>query len=561
MNLPTLDTQTRPWMSLYPGGIQPDATSQVPDLLSMWDQAVAARGATECLRYFDASLSMDVIDRHSDGVAGWLADAGIGRGDRVVLLLQNTPHFLIGLLAAWKRGAIPVPCNPMYRSAELAELFTDCTPGALICHDDLASTARDALSIAGISCAMMAADPSDWQQSDDARVLPASIVPRPAGYADFKHLAEGSGRTDRVPLAGEDIGLLLYTSGTTGKPKGAAISHASMAFNSAACGQWMGVGPETRVLALAPLFHVTGLILHLGVAIHAGCPIALFYRFHPALAIEVIRSFRPTFTVAAITAFNALMASGLANRDDFACFETVYSGGAPIAPALRDQIKAALGIKLLPAYGMTESCSPTHLGPPGVHVPVDPETGALAVGIPIPSTDVRICAASGEPLPVGEAGEVWMRGPQIMAGYWNMPAETSAALSDGWLRSGDVGVMNAQGWLFIVDRQKDMISASGFKVWPRQVEDVLLCHPDVREAAVIGEADAYRGETVHAFVSVKQGAEGVSPNLLIDFCRERLAAYKVPRRVTLVEELPKTATGKIQRAELRRQLQSTGKGP
>jgi len=200
---------------------------------------------------------------------------------------------------------------------------------------------------------------------------------------------------------------------------------------------------------------------------------------------------------------------------------------------------------------MTESCSSTHIAPPGLEIPIHPATGALSVGLPISYTDARIAGLDGEEVAPGTPGEIWMRGPQIMSGYWNKPEENAVTLHDGWLRSGDVGIMDERGWFYVIDRQKDMINASGFKVWPREVEDVLLEHPDVREAAVIGVPDPYRCETVRAFVSIKPGVSPPDAASLIAHCRERLAAYKVPRQVEVVSDLPKTPTGKIRRAALR----------
>jgi long-chain acyl-CoA synthetase len=298
------------------------------------------------------------------------------------------------------------------------------------------------------------------------------------------------------------------------------------------------------------MFHITGFILHLGLAIAAGASQALHYRFDPGVVVETARNYRPTFTIAAITAFNALMHYPGASAADFACFTHVCSGGAPIAPTLRDSIAHRLGITLSPVYGMTETTSPTHAVPIGMTPPVDTASGAFSVGIPISSTEAQIVDEQGRVLPPGQAGEIWMRGPQIMRGYLNKPSQTAEALHEGWMRSGDIGFMDPEGWFYIVDRKKDMINASGFKVWPREVEDALYAHAAVREAAVVGFADPYRGESVAAFISLRDGmvADGET---LMKHCRERLASYKVPRRIEFLDDLPKTPTGKIQRAMLK----------
>ncbi|MBV8593130.1 MAG: AMP-binding protein, partial [Caulobacteraceae bacterium] len=386
-----------------------------------------------------------------------------------------------------------------------------------------------------------------------ARVLPARTAPagRDQDLLNICRLRAGR-RPPEISLAAEELGLILYTSGTTGQPKGAMISHGSLVFNVENSILWMKLHEGSRILALAPIFHITGFVLHIGVAFGARCSMALHYRVQPALVVDVIREYRPTFTIAAITAFNALMNEPGASPGDFACFEGTFTGGAPVAPALRAAVKARLGIDLLPVYGMTESCSPTHIAPLGLEPPVDPATGALAVGVPISSTEAMIAGPAGDPLPPGAQGEIWMRGPQVMRGYWRNPEETAKTLQDGWLKSGDIGCMDEAGWFYVVDRLKDMINASGFKVWPREVEDVLLEHPAVREAAVVGVPDDYRGENVCAYVSLTPGAQA-TPEELIRHCRGRLAAYKAPRIVRVIEDLPKTQTGKIQRAALRDQ--------
>ncbi|MGZ4480553.1 MAG: class I adenylate-forming enzyme family protein, partial [Nocardioidaceae bacterium] len=301
---------------------------------------------------------------------------------------------------------------------------------------------------------------------------------------------------------------------------------------------------------VAPLFHITGLIGHVGVSQLSGSPLILAYRFEPQVVLDTIREHRPTFTIGAITVFIALMhAPGFA-REDFASFEWIYSGGAAIAPSTAEAFEKATGMPIHNAYGLTETTSPMTATPRGVPSPVDPTSGAFSVGVPVNNTIVRILDDDGTPVPLGEVGEICCAGPQVVLGYWNKPEETEKTLPGRELHSGDVGFMSPEGWIFIVDRKKDMINASGYKVWPREVEDVLYGHPAVREAAVVGVPDEYRGETVKAFVSLKPDSE-VTPEELIAYCKERMAAYKYPRTIELVGELPKTVTGKILRRELR----------
>jgi long-chain acyl-CoA synthetase len=278
--------------------------------------------------------------------------------------------------------------------------------------------------------------------------------------------------------------------------------------------------------------------------------IVLGYRFDPVAMLDLIEQHRPTFTVGAITVFIALMNDPTCEGRDLSSLTKVYSGGAPIAPTIVERFQSEIGPYIHNIYGLTETTSPSHGVPMQKAAPVDPTSGALSVGVPIFNTVVRVVDEEGKDVPPGEIGEFVTSGPQVVSGYWNKPDETAHAIPGGDLHTGDVGFMDEEGWYYVVDRKKDMINAAGYKVWPREVEDVLYQHSAVREAAVIGVPDDYRGETVKAFVSLRPDEE-VSEAELIAFCKERMAAYKYPRSIELVDELPKTVTGKILRRELR----------
>jgi long-chain acyl-CoA synthetase len=278
--------------------------------------------------------------------------------------------------------------------------------------------------------------------------------------------------------------------------------------------------------------------------------LVLAYRFDAQVLLELIRQKRPTFTVGAITVFIALANAAEVAREDLASLRVIASGGAPIAPAVVESFEKQFGHYIHNVYGMTETTAPTHGVPPGVVAPVDPRSGALSVGVPAPGIEMAIVDEVGAPVAPGEIGELVVSGSRIVPGYWNKPKETEAAFADGWLTTGDVGFLDEDGWFYIVDRKKDVIIASGYKVWPRDVEDVIYGHPAVREVAVVGVPDAYRGESVKAFVSLKAGAV-VAPDELVRFAKERLAAYKYPREVEILDEIPKTVTGKLLRRALR----------
>ncbi|WPD18562.1 AMP-binding protein [Thermaerobacter composti] len=443
--------------------------------------------------------------------------------------------------------------------------------------------AHDAVDAADAALRLDAARQWGGAEAPSGRAAPSGSVPAGAGPKAAPRAPAGAGRLppalagsskrapsetlDLVELcrrldgapdpgaepAPDDVALLTYTSGTTGSPKGAMNTHGNVAYNAEVYRTWMRLGPGDVVVGAAPLFHITGLIGHLAVAGLAGIPVILGYRFDAGEMLRLIERWRGTFMVAAITAYIALMNHPDFRRRDLASLRKAYSGGAPIPAAVVERFEAATGAYIHNIYGLTETTSPSHAVPYGVRAPVDPESGALSVGVPVPGAVVKVVDLdTGEELPPGEVGEILTSGPMVVAGYWQKPEETARALPGGWLHTGDVGRMDEHGWFYVIDRKKDMIIASGFKVWPREVEDVLYQHPAVREAAVIGVPDPYRGETVKAVVALKPDYPGeVTPEELIAFCRERMAAYKYPRQVEIVPELPKTLTGKILRRVLR----------
>ena len=521
-------------------------------MLEVWDATASRAPDATLLRYFDGSMSVAEVDAAADALAAGLVALGFGPGDRLAAFLQNVPAFAVVLLATWKAGGIFVPVNPMNKAAELSVILADSGASVLVCHptlvDEVVAHVPEATGLA----AVLVSSELDGQQRSDPRLFAGITRHVPAGTIDLAELLARH-RGERAPapgLSGDDVAILTYTSGTTGPPKGAMSTHANLTFNAQTYRDWMDLTSSEVILGVAPLFHITGLVAHLALAMLLGCPLVLAYRFEPSVILEVLRTERPTFTVGSVTVFIALMNAPGATIGDFASLRVVYSGGAPIAPAVLAEVEARTGVYLHNIYGLTETTSPSHAVPLGRRAPVDPTSGALSVGVPTFSTIVRIIDDHGAELPVGEIGELATSGPQVVTGYWNKPDETAAALGTGELHTGDVGFMDDEGWFYVVDRKKDQINVSGYKVWPREVEDVLYEHPSIREAAVIGVADPYRGETVKAVVSLKPGTQA-TPAELAAFCKERMAAYKYPRLIEIVDELPKTLTGKILRRELR----------
>ena len=552
-----MDTRTeRPWVALYDEGLPAEIELEHPSALAMFEQSAQRAADRPAIRYFDAELTWADVDRLSDALAVGLQELGVAHGDRVGLYLQNVPAFVIAMVAAWKAGAIMVSLNPMYKAREVKEILDDSGATALVALDTLyADVAAEVVPQTSVK-AVVTTSPLDF--ADEGGTTPPALASverrRCEGTRDLLELArDHEGRKpEPVDPGPDDVAFLTYTSGTTGPPKGAMNTHRNVVFNAQVYRDWMRLGKDDSNFAAAPLFHITGLIGHVALSMLAPMPLVLFHRFEPGLALEVAERHKPTFTIAAITAFIALLNHPDSKTRDLSSLRTVYSGGAPIPAATVEAFEERFGAYIHNIYGLTETTSPSHAVPLDRRAPVDESSGALSVGVPVFNAVVKVVGEDGEELPPGEVGEFVTSGPMVVPGYWEKPEETEHALPGGALRTGDVGFMDADGWFYLVDRKKDQINASGYKVWPREVEDVLYGHPAVREAAVVGVPDEYRGETVKAFVSLKAG-RSADEQELIAFCRERMAAYKYPRQVEIIDEVPKTATGKILRRELREQ--------
>jgi long-chain acyl-CoA synthetase len=547
--------QSKPWLKLYSANVGTLLTPECPDALALFRAAAARAGDRPAIHYFDSTLSYNDVDRQSDALAAALVERGFKPADRAAIYLQNTPHFVISMVATWKAGGIVVPVNPMNRERELGLLLADSRPTALICHDTLYRDVVGALPADGkllVPAIVLTCSPLDLQTRNDPRLFAGmQRVAHPGADDIGEVIAAHTGHTPPSrPLASDGIAFLVYTSGTTGLPKGAMNSHANVVYNAQVYRDWISLTDGDGVLGVAPLFHITGLVGHLLIAMMTAGPVTLAYRFDAGVMLEAAAERRPVFTVAAITALMAMMNHADARPEQLASVNKIYSGGAPIPPSVVDAFLGKFGHYVHNLYGLTETSSPTHGTPLGVAAPVDPNSGALSVGVPVPGAEVWIMAEDGAPCPLGEPGEIVSSGPMVVSGYWNKPTETAEAMKPDGFRTGDVAFMDADGWFYLIDRKKDMINASGYKVWPREVEDVLYTHPAVREAAVVGVKDEYRGETVKAVVSLKVGAE-VTPAELIEHCKARMAAYKYPRQLEIIAELPKTVTGKILRRKLR----------
>ena len=559
--------ERRPWLKNYPQGVPYDLDTTGFTALGDFRASGVRKPEAPAVYYFDHILSYSGVDRSSEGLAAALRDLGVRKGDRIILVLQNVPQFLIVTYAAWKLGAIVVPLNPMYKEKELTYFCQDSGARILVILEEVAhglnlSFLKDTSVEKIITTSPLDLIPAGAQRPG---VLKGMQKRRLSGTLDMVELIERyKGKSTEDPgLVPQDVAYLTYTSGTTGPPKGAMNTHGNIAFNARVYQTMQRIDEKDVVLGVAPLFHVTGEVAHLAIAALAGIPVVLYYRFDPGETLRLIERWKVTVTVASITVYIALMNHPDIRKRDLSSFVKAYSGGAPVSEAVVKHFQELTNLYLYNVYGMTETNSPSHMVPLGKRAPVDPESGALSVGVPVPNCVMKIMDLDEgtRELPPGEVGEIVDSGPIVIPGYWQKPEETRHAIRNGWLYTGDVGKMDEDGWFYLVDRKKDMIVASGYKVWPRDVEDVIYQHPAVKETAVVGLPDPYRGETVKAFVALKEGMEdAVKPADIIAFCRERMAAYKYPRQVEIVSEIPKTLTGKFLRRTLREKERSRDQG-
>jgi long-chain acyl-CoA synthetase len=470
-------------------------------------------------------LTYEQLVRAARGVATGLRERGVAPETRVGYCLPNSAALILGYYATWWAGGTVVPANPAARDTEVAQQLADAGVSLVVGETDgVGRVAAGRLKVPFVDVDAFAAM---------ERLAPAPPAP--------------------VSSPDEDVAVLLYTGGTTGTPKGAMLTHRNLVANTTQFAEWYAFAPgeETSISAI-PFFHSGGMSGVMNVPLSAGATLIVFRRFKAAAIAQAVGRYRVTRLFGVPTMYIALLQDADGRRADYSTLRACRTNAAPLPPSVKAQFDALVGREVLvEGYGLTETSPLTHANP------VD-RARPGSIGIPLPDTDARIVDLdSGADVASGASGELLIRGPQVMRGYWNRPAETAHALTDGWLRTGDVAAMDADGYFAIVDRAKDMINTSGFKVWPREVEDVLYGHYAVKLAVVVGVADDYRGEAVKAFVVLKDERRGqVGEAELLDFCRAHLSTYKLPRAVEFRTELPMSGAGKLLRRALRDEQRS-----
>ena len=538
-------------------GDDPPEPKPLFDLVSV----TAARDPKRvCVRFQGASMTYGQVDELSSKFAAALVSLGVRKGDRVAIFLPNMPQFVLSYFGILKAGGVVVPCSPLYKAKELEFQLRDSGASVVVAANDIVK--GNDLFASVEAC----------RRSLDIKVVTASLTDylppakrALAGFAGVKN-AEREGTAGRfrelvakgVPLSAfasvdprNDIAVLQYTGGTTGVAKGAMLTHANLFLNAAVLAAWFPLAKDDVALGVLPFFHIYGMTAAMNAPLYAGSSMVILPRFEVEAVLEAIQNERVTSFCGVPTMYIAVIHHPDVKKFSLRTVRGCISGGAALPAAVIKSFGELTGGTLVEGYGLSEASPVTHCNPMG-------ERASLregSIGVPLPFTDARVVDMDdpSKRLGVGEAGELAVKGPQVMLGYWNNKAETENVLTaDGWLLTGDVAKMDADGYFYIVDRKKDMIDVSGLKVYPREVEELLFTHPAVKEAAVVGMADEYRGEAVSAYVVLKPESKGkVTEEELVQFCRSNLATYKAPRKVTFVDELPKTLIGKVLRRRLR----------
>jgi long-chain acyl-CoA synthetase len=489
------------------------------NLASILTESAARDAGHAALRLDDAELSYSQLDGASAHIAGLLAAHGVSPGDRVGIMLPNVPHFAVCYYGVLRAGGIVVPMNVLLKRREVAFYLGDSGAKLLFAWHGFAEDARAGASEAGAECVLVA--PGEFEQMVGA----ASPIVEVTGTADA------------------DTAVILYTSGTTGTPKGAELTHGNLSRNAQVALSLFGLGDEAVVLGALPLFHSFGQTCSMNATIAEGGTLTLIPRFDPGKALEIIQRDRVNVFQGVPTMYGALLHQPDRSSYDTSTLRLCVSGGSAMPVELMRGFEDAFGCKILEGYGLSETSPVASFNHP------DKERKPGSIGTPVDGVEMKVVDDSGREVPQGEVGEIVIRGHNVMRGYWNRPDASAEAIRDGWFHSGDMATVDEDGYFFIVDRKKDMIIRGGYNVYPREIEEVIYEHPAVREAAVVGVPDDQYGEEVGAAIALKDGAE-VSPDELREFVKEQVAAYKYPRRIWLVEELPKGPTGKILKREI-----------
>ncbi|EGL84114.1 AMP-dependent synthetase and ligase [Caldalkalibacillus thermarum TA2.A1] len=546
--------QQKPWLKHYPPEIPasleyPDAV--VPDLLK---EAYEKKPDNIAIRFLGKQLTYAELYHAAVDCARALVKLGVKPGDRVSIMLPNCPQYVIAYYGIMMAGAIVVQTNPLYVERELEYQLNDAGAETIIALDLVYPKIAKVQSRTPLKNVIITSI-KDYLPFPK-NVLYPLVVKKKQGiqvqvdYGETVHhfkkwLKTGKDVPLNVSLSPDEVALLQYTGGTTGTPKGVMLTHRNLVANIHQCKAWTYKAEygQERSLGIVPLFHVYGMTVVMNVSIALASTMILLPKFDVDDTLKTIDKERPTLFPGAPTMYIAIINHPDVGKYDLSSIKACLSGSAPLPVEVKNKFEELTNGKLVEGYGLSETSPVTHANL------IWGKNVVGSIGIPWPDTDVKVVREDGSEAEVNEIGEIAIKGPQVMKGYWRRPEETEKTLKEGWLLTGDMGYMDEEGYFYIVDRKKDMIIAGGYNIYPREVEEVLYEHPAVQECAVIGVPDEYRGETVKAFIVKKEGKE-VTEDELNEYCRSKLAAYKVPRIYEFRNELPKSMVGKVLRRVL-----------
>ena len=556
-------TFERPWLASWPEGVPKSIDYPEISVHELLRRAAKDFGNRPAITFYGKSLSYRDLDAAVDRFAAGLRAIGVRSGDRVSLVLPNTPHFVVAFFAVLRAGGIVVQTNPLYTPRELASLWTDAGVEIVIALDLFWHNVSKARANAPVK-RIVVCDVGEFLRVPLRQLYPIKkrrdlkkqghwplVIPKETGIHRFADLARTPpGPAPEMRANPDDVAVLQYTGGTTGTSKGAMLTNRNLIANAMQVAAWFSTGSRGRdkLLGAIPLFHVYGLTAVMLFSVVVGIEVVLYPNPREIGAIlKLINKTKPSLLPGVPTMYIGILRHPELAKYDLRSIRACISGAAPLPNEVRKQFEAATGGRLVEGYGLTEASPVTHC---------NPLKGVVkeCIGIPFPDTDARVVDPDdpSRELAQGDVGELAVRGPQVMKGYWHQPEETATVLRGGWLLTGDLARMDEDGYFYIVDRKKDMILCSGYNVYPREVEEVLFMHPAVGEAAAIGVPDPYRGETVKAFVVLKAGKTATEADI-IAFCKERLAPFKVPKAVEFATALPMSLVGKVLRRQLREQ--------
>ena len=544
-----------PWEASYPAGLSWDAALPARPLSDILDEAVATWPKNPCLEFLGRRYTYAEVGELVDRAARGLQDLGVRKGDRVGLLLPNSSYYVICYFAVLKAGGTVVNFNPLYAEPEIARQIRDSGLRVMVTinlgmiypkvNRQLERSGLETIVVCDMGAAMPVTKRALFAIFKRREV---ASIPNDESHVKFAKLIANDGKPAPLEIdPARDLAVLQYTGGTTGVPKAAMLSHANLSANAAQTLMWVpGLVPgEERILAVLPLFHVFGMTAVMNVGLSCGAELLLLPRFKVTEALSAIDREKPSVLMGVPTMYSAINSFRECDNYDLSSLKFGISGGAALSLSIKTAFEAISGCRLVEGYGLSEA------GPVCTINPFEGAYKANAAGLPLPGTEIEVVSLEDpdKVLPAGEPGEICIRGPQVMAGYWRQPEETDLVLSQGRLRTGDVGYMDEDGYVFLIDRIKDLVISGGFNVYPRMVEEAILEHTAVEEAAVAGVPDRHRGEVVKAFVVLREGAV-LTAAALRGFLKERLAPFEVPRKVEFVEEIPKTLIGKPLRRAL-----------